>query len=114
MKLIFYGYEEETEWFKKRLACPHGVPCPCTPKNGVVLDEHYDCTKCAFHTDNDGNHTNVTYNPPPSDTSDVRKCLHDYIVTVKQCSDCAFYSDGKCQFNYNCPADFDSEGGKHL
>lgn len=106
MKLIFYGDEKETKWFKERLSCPHGVPCP---RNNSTIDSHYPCTECAFNTDNYGKQTNVTYNPPSSDISDVRKCLHDYIVTVKQCSDCVLYSDGKCQFDYNCPADFTTE-----
>ena len=109
MKLIFYGDEKETEWFQERLGCPNNVPCPRTKQMGVHIDPNYPCKECAFHTDNGNRHTNVTYNPPTSDTSDVVKCLHDYIVTVKQCPDCVFYSDGKCQFNYNCPQDFKTE-----
>lgn len=108
MKLIFYGDEKETEWFKKRLSCPNGVPCPRNLEREGGIDGKYHCGECAFNTEF-GEQTNVTYNPPPSDTSDVVKCLHDYIVTVKQCSDCAFYSDDKCQFNYNCPQDFKTE-----
>lgn len=107
MKLVFYGDEEETKWFKKRFACPNGVPCPRNWELGVRIANNYPCKGCAFNTDNNLEHTNVTYNPPKSDDSDVLKGLQDYIVTVKQCNTCMFFKNGNCFFDYNCPADFE-------
>ncbi len=114
MKLIFYGDEKETKWFKSRLSCPScGVPCP---RHQSPIDPHYPCNECAFNTEF-GKHTNVTYNPPQSDTSDgadIVAQLKKHVERFKNCGECTFSMDGKCFFDYNCPADFDSERGKHL
>lgn len=111
MKLIFYGDEEETNWFKKRFSCPNGVPCPRNWEHGVRIDDNYPCKKCAFNTDDNFEHTNVTYMDDIGTTPDAPLLvtqLKEYTQSITNCDKCMFYSNGKCFFEYNCPSDIDT------
>lgn len=114
MKLIFAGTDREKEWFKSALGCPHGVPCP-RHQGDRPLGNSYPCADCYAN-----NHasTNVTYVDELPDISSTDKVdivaqLKKHVSRFKNCDGCTFVVNGKCFFDYNCPADLTEERGAH-
>ena len=115
MKLMFQGTLEEQRWFKERLSCPNGVPCPRHKSQGVApIDVNFDCTKCCFHTDISGPMKNVVFVdkfPIAVQSEDIVEWVQTYTAQQKHCEECTFYQGGTCYFDYHCPQDF-KKGGK--
>ena len=114
MKLVFQGTPEEQRWFKERLSCPNGVPCPRTDTRicGVKgLGASYDCKMCCFNTQG-GEMANVAFVdqlPTTSSSEGIVEQLQVYIASQHKCEECAFYQNGTCYFDYHCPQDFKKE-----
>ena len=104
MKLILAGTPEEQRWFRERLGCPNGVPCPRHKEHGVApIADDYPCNLCFA---NNGTLNNVTYvDALPDTTGNITLQLKSYVEQFKTCDECSFMINGKCFFDYNCPAD---------
>ena len=111
MKLIFAGTEAEKQWFRRRLGCPNGVPCPRDNRNGVpCIDPNYYCADCFAHNQATDNVTYVDVLPDNAG-GDIVLQLKNYVEQFKNCEGCVFMVNGKCFFDYNCPADLQEKVG---
>lgn len=112
MKLIFAGTEAEKQWFRNRLGCPNGVPCPKHHENGTLpIDPKYHCADCYAHNGTTDNVTYVDVLPNNAGGVDIASQLKNYAEQFKNCAGCTFMVNGKCFFDYNCPADFKAVKG---
>lgn len=110
MKLIFAGTEAEKRWFQERFGCPRGVPCPKYKERDVLpIDPNYDCKYCFARNGAKENVTYVDVLPENAGALDIALWLKDYAKQFKNCEGCAFRVNGKCFFDYHCPADLTEE-----
>ena len=89
----------------------------CTEKEKKGLERTLRCTNIncygstcdnCFGQVRDGKLHNVKFVLGTENVDALSHQLKDYCAKVK-CSDCMFMQDGKCQFDYHCPADFEEE-----
>ena len=117
MKLMFQGTPQEQKWFKERLSCPNGVPCPRHEHHGVKpIDVNFSCTKCCFTTDDSDTLMNVVFVdkfPTAVQSEDIVEWVQTYTSQQTHCSECVFYQGGTCYFDYHCPQDFKKEEKTH-
>lgn len=73
----------------------------------TMCPPHCPCTDCYVH--DDGKNVIIGKEPvsPQGNVKELRVALINEIGKVKTCESCQFFANNKCEFNYNCPADFE-------
>ena len=86
---MLYDTEEERKWCEKQnISCADFAGCPPGDIDQCITkSRNQEIKPCAFDGD----------------------CVKHFGIYCrdKECSDCLFFKNGNCFFDYHCPADFE-------